>query len=162
MDSTYQQILTEAHSRKKSIKAAVKKLKRIKPAKLDQHFAEAHEDVFEEIDCLDCANCCSTTSPIFIMSDIERLSKHLKMKPQEFIETYLKVDTEGDHVLQSSPCAFLGADNYCSVYEHRPRACREYPHTNRKRMHQILNLTERNAQVCPAVYKIISKLENHL
>jgi uncharacterized protein len=62
-------------------------------------------------------------------------------------------------VLKSSPCAFLGADNYCSIYEARPRACREYPHTNRKKMHQILDLTMRNTQVCPAVLQIVERLE---
>lgn len=94
------------------------------------------------------------------MIDIERLAKHLKMNAQEFIAQYLHIDDEGDHVLKSAPCAFLTVDNYCSVYEYRPRACREYPHTNRKRMHQILKLTEKNAQVCPAAYRIVGKLEN--
>ncbi|MEQ8714131.1 MAG: YkgJ family cysteine cluster protein [Cyclobacteriaceae bacterium] len=160
MKPAYQQILIEARSRKPQIKATIKRLRKVKPKTLDHQFHQLHEEAFEEVDCLQCANCCSTTSPIFTMSDIERLAKHLKLKPQQFIDEFLKVDDEGDHVLQSSPCAFLGVDNYCSVYEHRPKACREYPHTNRKRMHQILKLTEKNAQVCPAVYRIVGKLEN--
>ena len=80
------------------------------------------------------------------------------MKPSEFITTYLKIDTEGDYVLQSAPCPFLGSDNYCSVYEHRPRACREYPHTNRRKMQQILDLTYRNTLVCPAVFWIVEEM----
>lgn len=150
----------EAKSRKPQIKAVINQLRKVKPKQLDGHFQQLHDEAFEEIDCLACANCCSTTSPIFTMTDIERLAKHLKVKPQQLIEQHLKVDEDGDHVLRSSPCAFLGADNYCGVYEHRPRACREYPHTNRKRMHQILKLTERNTQVCPAVYRIVFELEN--
>ncbi len=160
LKSAYQQILVEAKSRKPQIKTTIKRLKKVKPKTLDHQFHQLHEEAFQEIDCLQCANCCCTTSPIFTMSDIERLAKHLKLKPQQFIDAYLKVDDEGDHVLQSSPCTFLGVDNYCSVYEHRPKACREYPHTNRKRMHQILKLTEKNAQVCPAVYRIVGKFEN--
>ena len=64
------------------------------------------------------------------------------------------MDEEQDYVLTQAPCHFLGPDNKCSIYEHRPLACREYPHTNRKNMHQILNLTEKNTRVCPAVAEI--------
>jgi hypothetical protein len=50
-------------------------------------------------------------------------------------------------------------DNYCMIYEIRPRACREYPHTNRRRFHQILKLTWRNTLVCPAVLEIVARLK---
>jgi uncharacterized protein len=130
------------------------RLRKLKGKALDEKFLEYHEDAFEEVDCLSCANCCKTTSPIFISTDIERISKTLKMKTGEFIDTYLKVDEDGDHVLQSSPCAFLLQDNTCLIYEDRPKACREYPHTNRKNMGGILALTLRNTLVCPAVFRI--------
>ena len=74
------------------------------------------------------------------------------------ITTYLRMDEEGDYVLQKSPCAFLGTDNYCSIYDIRPLACREYPHTDRKNIHQILDLTLKNTEVCPAVADIVVKL----
>jgi hypothetical protein len=70
----------------------------------------------------------------------------------------LHLDEDGHWVLQQNPCAFLLPDNRCSVYDHRPGACREYPHTNRKKMHQLLTLTARNAEVCPAVWHIVEKL----
>lgn len=94
------------------------------------------------------------------MVDIERLAKSFRMKPQVFISDYLKVDEDGDYVLKSSPCPFLDHENFCTVYKDRPAACREYPHTNRKRMHQILDLTDRNTLVCPAVFKIVEKMGN--
>src|SRR5690606_32295299 len=122
----------------------LKKFRQQKPKGLDDRFHAQHEAVFREIDCLECANCCKTTSPLFIMADIERLAKVLRMKPQAFIETYLTIDEDGDYVLQSTPCPFLGEDNKCFVYEHRPKACREYPHTNRKRMYQIMDITLKN------------------
>jgi uncharacterized protein len=143
-------------------KEFLKKLKRKKPKDLDDRFHTQHESVFQEIDCLDCANCCKTTSPLFIMADIERLAKYLKMKPQAFIANYLKIDEEGDYVLQSAPCPFLGDDNKCFVYENRPKACREYPHTNRKRMYQIMDITLKNTLVCPAVAKITDQLGNQM
>jgi uncharacterized protein len=148
----------------KSAEAANKKLfqkfKKQKPANLDKVMLDLHEAEFAETDCLACANCCKTTSPIFYMKDIERLAKHFRIPPSKFIEKYLHIDEDKDYVLNSSPCAFLGADNYCLVYESRPTACREYPHTDRKRFHQILDLTIKNTFICPAAYNIVEKLKN--
>ena len=141
-------------------KELLKKLKRQKPKDLDDRFHAQHETVFQQIDCLECFNCCKTTSPLFIMADIERLAKNLKMKPQAFIDTYLKIDEDGDYVLRSAPCPFLGDDNKCFVYENRPKACREYPHTNRKRMYQIMDITLKNTLICPAVARVVGQLGN--
>jgi len=134
------------------------KLKRTKPANLDAVVHQLHDEAFEEIDCLKCANCCKTTSPIFYQRDIERVAHHLRMKPGAFIDKYLHLDEDGDYVLNTAPCPFLGADNYCLVYEHRPNACREYPHTDRKKVLQIMDLTMKNTMVCPAVLHIAKKL----
>ncbi len=135
------------------------KLKQNKPKFLDEVMQQIHEEVFEEVDCMQCANCCKTTSPIFYQKDIERLARHFRIKPSEFITTYLHIDEDKDYVLNSAPCPFLGADNYCSVYEDRPTACREYPHTNRKRFYQLLELTLKNTAVCPAVYEMVERLK---
>ncbi len=150
--------LEKARSERKQNKKFLLSLKRMPERVVDDHFHEAHEEVFEVTDCLTCANCCKTTSPIFRDRDIDRLAKRLRMRPSHFIECYLKMDDDGDYVLQSSPCTFLNDDNTCSVYEDRPNACREYPHTDRKRMHQLLDLTYRNTMVCPAVEQIVEKI----
>jgi len=126
---------------------------------VDDAFHTAHEEVFEKIDCLTCANCCKTTSPIFYQNDIERVAKSLRMKPGDFIEKYLRIDEDNDYVLKSSPCPFLDSENYCTVYHQRPKACREYPHTDRKKMVQITELTYRNTMVCPAVLEIVEKVK---
>ncbi len=131
---------------------------REKPKDLDHRFHQAHDETFEEIDCLECANCCKTTSPIFLMSDIERLARGMKISTGDFIDTYLTLDSDNDYVLKTSPCPFLMDDNKCEVYENRPKACREYPHTNRKKMHQITQLTWKNSMICPAVTRILEKL----
>ncbi|BDD04728.1 zinc/iron-chelating domain-containing protein [Aureibacter tunicatorum] len=137
-----------------------KKLRKLKDGKVDNAVHALHDEVFDEIDCLECANCCKTTSPIFLESDIERLAKAFKMKVKDFIDSYLHKDKEGDYVLNEAPCPFLGYDNKCIAYQHRPKACREYPHTNRKRFKQIINLSLTNATICPAVYQIFLKLEH--
>jgi Fe-S-cluster containining protein len=135
-------------------------LKKKDPRKVDDAFHSMHDEVFEEVDCLTCANCCKTTSPIFYQTDIERVAKSLRMKPGDFIETYLRIDDDKDYVLKSSPCPFLDSDNYCKVYDDRPKACREYPHTNRKKMVQIMELTHKNTLVCPAVFEMVERLKN--
>ncbi len=157
-----QQKLDKARSSQKSLKKLKQKLTKVKPKLLDEAFHQEHSEVFEEVDCLECANCCKTTSPIFRDVDIERLSSHLGMKSSDFVEKYLHLDDEQDYVLNSSPCPFLGEDLYCSVYESRPRACREYPHTDRKNMHQILGLTLKNTKVCPAVGEIMGRLRDSI
>ncbi len=155
----YSDDLKKAVSNRKSNQQFLNKLKKLRPGDLDDQFHSLHHEVFEEVDCLSCANCCSTTSPIFQMTDIERLAKSFKMKSSEFIDQYLMLDEENDYVLKSSPCPFLGYDNKCIVYDDRPKACREYPHTNRKRMYQITGLTYKNTMVCPAVSRIVSRLK---
>jgi len=152
----------KAKAKRKENKRYYKKLRNKKTKGIDELFHNLHEATFEEIDCLECANCCKTTSPMFHRKDIERISKHLKMNVSNFSEKYLKVDSDGDTVLKSSPCAFLGHDNYCTIYEVRPKACREYPHTNRKDMHQILNTTFQNTLICPAVFGITERLKEIL
>ncbi|WP_375325260.1 YkgJ family cysteine cluster protein [Flagellimonas sp. GZD32] len=135
------------------------KLKKKPPKNLDYVMQDLHHGEFERTDCLKCANCCKTTGPLFTNADVERIAKHFRMKPSQFIDTYLKVDEENDYVLQSVPCTFLGADNYCSIYEVRPKACREFPHTDRKKFQQISNLTLKNVAICPAAFNIVEAMK---
>ena len=143
-------------------KTFLQKLKTKDPRKVDDAFHQKHDEVFEEIDCLTCANCCKTTSPIFYQTDIERVAKALRIRPGDFIEKYLRVDEDKDFVLKFSPCPFLDSENYCSVYADRPKACREYPHTNRKKIVQIMDLTYKNTLVCPAVLEMVERLKGIL
>lgn len=158
MKEEFNQSIENAKIEKDIIKKSFVKLKQKKPKDLDQVFESLHTKVFQKIDCLDCANCCKTTSPIFRDIDIKRIAKYFRMKEHQFIAQYLFMDAESDYVLKKSPCAFLGNDNKCSIYEYRPLACREYPHTNRKNMHQILELTQKNTEICPAVARIVNEI----
>jgi Fe-S-cluster containining protein len=136
-----------------------KRLKRMKPKVLDQMIHPIHEEVFSCTDCLKCGNCCKTTSPLFTDKDISRVAKYLRIKPSAVVSQYLKIDEDRFYVLKTAPCTFLGADNYCAIYDARPKACRDYPHTDRIKQSQLLNITEKNVEVCPAVFNIIEKLK---
>lgn len=140
-------------------KAFFARMKKKKPKDLDDNVASIHEEIFEEIDCLECANCCKSISPIITQKDIERIAKHLKLKISAFVEQYLYIDNDGDYVYKSTPCPFLAPDNYCFIYEQRPKACREYPHTDRQKFYQILDITLKNTHYCPATFEIIEKLK---
>ena len=117
-----------------------------------------HDEAFSRIDCLQCANCCKNYSPRFKTPDIKRISRHLKMKEGEFIETYLRVDEEGDFVTKSSPCPFLKEDNRCSIYEVRPSDCHRFPYTDEDVFIKRQQLTLKNSSFCPIVYFVLEKL----
>ncbi|WP_278034935.1 YkgJ family cysteine cluster protein [Flavobacterium nitratireducens] len=138
------------------------KLKKKAPKNLDYIMQDLHDAEFEKTDCLQCANCCKTTGPLFTSADIERISKHLRQKPQQFIEQYLRIDEDNDYVLQKVPCSFLDTDNTCFIYDVRPKACREFPHTDRKKFQQITNITLKNIPICPAVYNIVEEMKKKM
>lgn len=135
------------------------KLKKNTPKNLDLVMQDLHEEVFAHTDCLACANCCKSASPIIAEKDIERISKHLRIKEVQFIEKYLFRDTDDFMAFKQTPCPFLDAENYCLIYNVRPKACADYPHTNRRKFIQIANLTLKNAEICPAVFEIVEKLK---
>lgn len=138
-------------------------LKKRTPKNLDVVMQDLHNKEFAKTDCLDCGNCCKTSSPIFIEKDIERISKHLKMKVSNFIATYLERDEDDFMVLKTAPCSFLDeSDNRCLIYDVRPKACAEYPHTDRRKFIQITDLTIANTFVCPATYNIVQALKERL
>ena len=133
-------------------------LQRANKNKVLKALPDLHEQAFEKINCLQCANCCKNYSPRFKTPDIKRISKHLKMKEGDFIETYLSVDEEGDYVAKSTPCPFLGADNHCSIYDHRPSDCHRFPYTDEDVIIKRQNLTLKNSTFCPIVYYVLEGL----
>jgi uncharacterized protein len=138
------------------------KLKKKAPKDLDYQMENIHNQVFKKVDCLSCANCCKTTGPLFTSADIERIAKFLKMKTQKFIDQYLRIDEDNDYVLQQVPCTFLDHENYCMIYDVRPKACREFPHTDRKKFQQISHLTLKNVAICPAAYEVVEEMKKKM
>lgn len=146
----------------KENKLFFKRMSRQQQKKLDSVAFEAHEEAFREIDCLDCANCCKTTGPLFTKPDIDRLSKLFKMKSSAFIDNYLIIDEDEDYILKTKPCPFLLEDNKCMVYEHRPKACKEFPHTDRKNFYQIRNHTLKNTLICPIAFRVVESIKKNI
>jgi Fe-S-cluster containining protein len=80
------------------------------------------------------------------------------MKEGDFIETYLRLDEEGDYVVKSTPCPFLGKDNFCSIYDNRPSDCRRFPYTNEDVLIKRTQLTLKNSSFCPIVFYVLERL----
>ena len=133
-------------------------LKQADKNKVLKQLPDLHEEAFSKIDCLQCAACCKNYSPRFKTPDIKRISKHLRMKESAFIDTYLRLDEEGDYVVKSTPCPFLGADNYCGIYDVRPSDCERFPYTDEDVLLKRPNLTLKNVSFCPAVYHVMENL----
>lgn len=137
-------------------------LKRKAPKDLDKIVKELHNEVFQEIDCTECANCCKDLGPDLTEADIAKISKLFRMKLSTFETTYLRVDEDGDKVFKSVSCPFLGGDNLCSIYDVRPKACAAFPHTDRKKFTQINHLTLKNTLICPAAYEFVERLRKRM
>lgn len=133
-------------------------LKRADKNKVLKQLPHLNEEAFEKVDCLQCANCCKNYSPRFKTPDIKRISKYLGMKEGVFIDTYLRIDKEGDYILQSKPCSFLGADNYCTIYDVRPSDCSRFPYTDEDVLLKRPLITIKNSSFCPITYYVLEKL----
>ncbi len=133
-------------------------LKRADRNKVLKALPALHEEAFEQVNCLSCANCCKNYSPRFKTPDIKRISKYLGMKESIFINTYLRVDEDGDFVVKSAPCPFLAADNTCNIYAERPSDCARFPYTDEDVLIKRQALTLKNSEFCPITYYVLEKL----
>ena len=134
------------------------KLSRIDAKKVDARAKEVHQNVFSEVDCLQCANCCTRIPPMINESDVRRISKSLGMNSGAFKVKYVVFDDDGDMVINASPCPFLGEGNKCEIYDIRPKACRQYPHTDNYEFSKHLDLHLVNVNYCPAVFHILERM----
>lgn len=133
-------------------------LQRADKNKVLKQLPQLHEEAFENVDCLTCAACCKNYSPRFKTPDVKRIAKHLGLRESALIDTYLKVDDEGDFVVKTSPCPFLGSDNFCSIYEVRPSDCARFPYTDEDVIIKRQQLTLKNATFCPITFYVLDKL----
>jgi Fe-S-cluster containining protein len=84
------------------------------------------------------------------------------LKESTFIETYLRVDEDGDFVVKTSPCPFLGSDNFCSIYDVRPSDCARFPYTDEDVLIKRQSLTLKNVSFCPITFYVIDQLMEKL
>jgi Fe-S-cluster containining protein len=146
---------------KRRIRIFLSRLEKKQPKGLEQIKLEADKQVWKEINCLDCANCCKTMSPTYTKKDMRRISKHLGMSEKAFREKWLYKDKTGDWMNKKQPCQFLDLKtNMCSIYEVRPRDCAGFPHHTKKKMNaDYMHMFKQNIEFCPATYSLVEKIE---
>ena len=145
---------------KKYFNKYLRRVEKLKPAGLDDLAEQLNEEVWQEVDCLSCANCCKTMTPTFTYKDIRRIAKHLDMRPKDFKERWLKYEKKDkDWVNVKQPCQFLDlTTNMCSIYEVRPDDCAKFPHLTKKKMIDFIHVHQQNIAYCPATYKMVEKM----
>jgi Fe-S-cluster containining protein len=147
---------------KTSHKKFITRIKKSRDKSINALADSFHAEVFDELDCLDCANCCTSIPPIINETDVKRAAKFLGIRPADFKDQYVRIDEDQDMVMKTSPCPFLESDNKCFIYDGRPRACREYPHTDNHEFLKNLKLHSENSFYCPAVFHILERMKAQL
>lgn len=150
----------KAKDRKNSMRRFLTKLAREAPRGLDKKIAVLEKEVWQEIDCLTCANCCKTMTPTFTNTDMKRISAHLNMTVDAFQKKWLRKEKGGakDWLNKTEPCQFLNLkDNKCSIYEVRPLDCAGFPHLSKK-FSEYDHIHKQNVELCPATFRLVEKM----
>ncbi len=149
----------KATKNKLRLKRFLTRLKKNPPRGLDALATQTDKEVWKEIDCLSCGNCCKTMSPTYTKADIRRISAHLEMSVASFTKKWLRKDSTGDWLNKTEPCQFLNLkNNYCSIYEVRPADCAGFPHHNKRHMTEYMHVFKQNIEYCPATYKLVEMM----
>ena len=150
--------------RKTALRRFLTRLEKKPPKKLDELTATVEKDLWKEIDCLACANCCKTMTPTYTAKDIKRISAHLGMTAQQFKDKWLRKERgTGDWLNKTNPCQFLDLKtNMCSIYEVRPADCAGFPHLPKKKMVDYMHVHKQNVEYCPATFRMVEKIMEKL
>lgn len=153
----------KAEKKKGKLIKFLKKLDDIVPENFDTIVAETDMAVWEDVHCLDCANCCKTMTPTYKPKDIKRIADHFGMTSKEFKDKWLyKEEDTGDWMNTSTPCQFLGKDNKCSIYEIRPADCAGFPHHYHREFDLYNDTYVGNIDRCPATFELVSRLKKRV
>jgi Fe-S-cluster containining protein len=145
---------------KRRLRLVLSKVEKKAPLHLDQLAEKIDKEVWKEVNCLSCANCCKVMTPTFTVQDIKRISAHLGQTPKEFKDQWLVKDKNQDWTNKINPCQFLDLKtNMCKIYEIRPTDCSGFPHLAKKKMVDYIHVHKQNIEYCPATYAMVEKLE---
>lgn len=152
----------KVEKKKDKLQKFLKKLDKIVPEDMPNLVQEEDAAVWQDVSCLECANCCKTMTPTYTAKDLKRISAHFNMTPKEFKEKWLYKDESGDWMNVSTPCQFLDDKNMCTIYDIRPEDCAEFPHHNKKPFDQYNDTFSNNVQHCPATFELVNRLRKRV
>jgi len=130
---------------------------------IERNFRKIGQAVEDEINCLECAQCCRQSTVRLLDRDIEKLAKLLKVGFEKFKREYCDFTEDEGWILrreEETGCVFL-VGNECSVYDKRPSNCEGFPHIVRgagsfhSRMWDMVD----RATYCPIVYNSLEEMK---
>lgn len=129
---------------------------------VERQFRKAAEEVHDQIDCRQCAECCRVGDVPLAERDIQKLSHFLGLSEKIFLDKHTTRNEEGVLILRRNAqgCEFLEG-NDCTVYEARPGNCERFPHLLRgsgSLESRMWDLVDR-ATYCPIVYNWMEKVK---
>ncbi|HUQ97325.1 MAG TPA: YkgJ family cysteine cluster protein [Chitinophagaceae bacterium] len=146
-------------SGEQQLRQFISDLEQAAPANLDAEAERLEPEVWREIECLACANCCRSMSPSYSTSDIKRIATHFRLSVVAFKEKWLLKNEKGQWMNRLQPCPFLNLQtNKCIIYSIRPADCASFPHFTKKPMLDYMHVHKQNISFCPATIKMVEKL----
>jgi len=128
---------------------------------VERRLKKIAQEVELQINCLDCGNCCRVATARLLDRDVERLAKRLRIPPARFVRDYCQESEDEGLILkrdEQSGCVFLNG-NECTVYEHRPSSCADFPHLARgaRSLESRMWAMPDRATYCPIVYNTLEE-----
>ncbi len=145
---------------KKPFRKFIDHLEEAKHKGVKKQAIEADKEVWQEVDCLSCANCCKKMTPTLTKEDRKRIADHLGLSHKEFKHKFLVYDKDDDDWrMQKQPCVFLDlSSNKCSIYPVRPADCAGFPHLTKTPLKSYMYIHKQNIEYCPATYRFVEKM----
>lgn len=135
-------------------------LKSMPSSAVDDVFGRMGAQIAPLIDCTACGNCCRHLQAPVLSAEIPILASATGHSEKTFKATFLEKTPAHWH-MRHEPCAFLDG-NRCSVYDHRPGACRSYPHlTESSIQHRLYGVLD-NYAICPIVFNVVEGVKVEL
>ena len=131
----------------------------------DQPFQILATEVQQHTDCTTCANCCRYSVVSVDKGEIESIARHLGTTTEAVRRLYTEADPGAPalRTLRSSAagCIFLDG-NLCSIYEARPKACRDFPHVavGTHSLGGRRSSLDRWAALCPILYNALESYKH--
>jgi Fe-S-cluster containining protein len=135
----------------------------------DEHIDEWVEaiaaPIVAAIDCTQCANCCRGLLVQLGNDDIANLAIGTGQSAAYIKANYVDTEIYSDDpdivgTFKQQPCALLRG-KLCSVYAHRPEACRMYPQFTPD-FRWMLNWMVAGAGKCPIIYNVLDTISGQV
>jgi Fe-S-cluster containining protein len=157
---SFRSFIAKRNRARRSMRLFLTKLEKQKPKGIDSKIGKWEKEVWKEVECLSCANCCKTMTPTYTPTDLKRISAHFGMTVAAFQKKWLRRERGGDRdwMNKSTPCQFLNLkDNKCSIYAIRPVDCAGFPHLA-KDFQDFVHIHHQNVDSCPATFSLVQKM----